>query len=140
MRKTAREVAFMLIYEGLFNKERDVEFSFDAFIAENEVFGNNALTSEDENYVKQLVCLYEANKEHIETIINNNIFGYEPERLYKIDMALLKLAVAEIYHYKTPSAIVVNEVLEISKKYSTEKSARFINGILGSILKENPVE
>ena len=55
-------------------------------------------------------------------------------------MALLSLAVAEIYHYKTPSAIVVNEVLEISKKYSTEKSAKFINGILGSILKENPVD
>ena len=71
MRKTAREVAFMLIYEGLFNKARDVEFSFDAFIAENEVFENNALTAEDESYIKQLVCLYEANKEHIETIINN---------------------------------------------------------------------
>ena len=55
-------------------------------------------------------------------------------------MALLDLAVTEIYHYKTAPAVDINEILEIAKKYSTEKSAKFINGILGSILKEYPVE
>ena len=73
-------------------------------------------------------------------MINNNLFGYEPDRIYKIDKALLCLAVTEIYHYKTPAPVVVNEILEISKKFSTEKSSKFINGILGAILKEYPIE
>ena len=144
MRKSAREVAFMLIYESLFNKERDVELSFDFFSkefeTEKDVFGENAIDIEDEDYVKQIICLFEANREQIETMIKNNIFGYETDRLYKVDMALLDLAVTEIYHYKTAPAVVINEILEIAKKYSTEKSAKFINGILGSILKEYPVE
>ena len=129
-----------MIYEGLFNKERDVERSFSLFENEEEILGDSKLTQDDEMFVKQLVCLYEANSEHIDAMIKNNLFGYEPERLFKVDMALLCLAVAEIYHYKTSPAIVVNEVVEISKKYSTEKSAKFINGILGSILKEYPID
>ncbi len=140
MRKIARELAFMLIYEGMFNKERDAEVSFDFFSKEKEILGDNALDLEDEVFVKQIVCLYDANKEHIETMINNNLFGYEPDRIYKIDKALLCLAVTEIYHYKTPAPVVVNEILEISKKFSTEKSSKFINGILGAILKEYPIE
>ncbi len=144
MRKSAREVAFMLIYESLFNKERDVELSFDSFSKEfacgNEIFGESALDIEDEVYVKQIVCLFEANREQIETLIKNNIFGYETDRVYKVDFALLDLAVTEIYHYHTAPAVVVNEILEIAKKYSTEKSAKFINGVLGAILKEYPVE
>lgn len=136
MRKIARELAFMLIYEGMFNEKRNTEISFDFFSNEKEILGDSSLDIEDEVYVKQIICLYDANKEHINTMINNNLFGYEPDRLYKIDKALLCLAVTEIYHYKTPAPIVVNEVVEISKKYSTEKSAKFINGILGAILKE----
>ena len=140
MRKIAREIAFMMIYEGMFNKETDVELSFNDFSTEKEIIGDNKLDLDDETFSKQLVCLYDANKEKIETMIKNNLFGYEPERVYKIDMALLCLAVAEIYYYKTPSNIVINEIIEIAKKYSTDKSSKFINGILGAIIKENPVE
>ncbi len=130
----------MLIYEGLFNRERDVELSFDFFSHEKEVLGENNLDLEDETYIKQMICLYDANATDVATKINNNLFGYEPGRVFKVDMALLYLAVTEIYHYHTPSAVVVNEVLELAKKYSTNKSAQFINGILGAILKEYPVE
>ena len=140
MRKIAREIAFMMIYEGMFNNETDVELSFNDFSTEKEIVGENKLDEADEVFSKQIVCLYEANKEHIETMIKNNLFGYEPERVYKIDKALLCLAITEIYFYKTPSNIVINETLKKKKKYSTEKSSKFINGILGAIIKENPIE
>lgn len=139
MRKTAREVAFKLIYEKLFNKESDVELSFD-IASDKEVIGENALDIEDEVYVRQILCLFEANKEEIDLLIKQNVFGYEPDRMFKIDMALLELSLTEIYRYKTSPEIVVNEVVEIAKKYSTEKSAKFINGILGSILKKYPIK
>lgn len=138
MRRTAREVAFKLIYEEMFNSERDVELSFDLAVEKGEE-GKAALDIEDEVYVKQIVCLFEANKQQIDQVIKENAFGYEPERLFKVDMALLQLALTEIYHYKTSPQVVVNEVVEIAKKYSTEKSAKFINGILGAVLKNNPV-
>ncbi len=137
MRKIAREVAFAIIYQSIFNKNDEYISSFDFLLQEKEILGEKKLDIEDEMYVKQIICLYEANREQIQTLVNNNIYGYEPERVYKIDMALLLLAVTEIYHYKTPKEIVINEILEIAKKYSTDKSAKFINGVLASIIKEN---
>ena len=136
MRKIAREIVFMLIYEEQFNKERNVEFSFDSLKNEQEILNENVLETDDESYIRTFIEAYENNKEEINNIVNKNLFGYEPSRVYKVDNALLFLAVAEIFYVKTPAPVVINEVVELAKKYSTEKSAKFINGILGSIIKE----
>lgn len=140
MRKIAREIAFMLIYEEQFNKERNVEFSFDLLKNEKEIIGESTLEIEDEKYIKEIINAYEDNKEKIVELIEKNLFGYEPSRVYKVDNALLYLAVTEIYYTKTPVAVAINESVELSKKYSTDKSAKFINGILGAIIKEYPPE
>jgi N utilization substance protein B len=140
MRRIAREIAFMLIYEEQFNKERNVEFSFDLLKNEEEILGENTLQIEDENYIKEVLNAYEDNKSKIIEVIEKNLFGYEPSRVYKVDNALLCLAVTEIYYTKIPAAVVINEAVELSKKYSTDKSAKFINGILGAIIKEYPPE
>src|SRR5574344_1747485 len=131
MRKIAREIAFMLIYEEQFNKNRDVEFSFDFLKNEKDIMGDNVLDIEDEKFVRDVIEQYENNKDK---------FGYEPNRVFKVDSALLYLAVTEIYYIKTPVAVVINEIVELSKKYSTDKSAKFINGILGAIIKNCPPE
>lgn len=140
MRKIAREIAFMLIYEEQFNKDRNVEFSFDFLKNESEIIGDAKLEIEDETFVKDIIDAYENNKESIIELVNKHLFGYEPNRLYKVDSALLYLAVTEIYYIKTPVAVIINEVIELAKKYSTEKSAKFINGILGAIIKEVPAK
>ena len=135
MRRTAREIAFMLIYEEQFNKNRDVEFSFNFLKTEQEILKNGSLEKDDEDYIDNILEKYICNKIEIEKILNENIYDYEPDRIYKVDRALLYLAIVEILYIKTSPAIVINEIIEIAKVYSTDKSAQFINGILGSIIK-----
>lgn len=131
MRKLAREIAFEVIFGSEFNEKFDVELSFVSAICDVD------LSDEDKKFAKDLIDLYFENKEEILKIISEKIEGYELNRVYKVDLALLKLALAEILFYKqTPNAVVVNEILELSKKYSTENSAKFLNGVLAGALKD----
>ena len=61
--------------------------------------------------------------------------GYSLDRVYKVDLALIYLAVSEIKYLDTPHQIVINEVVNLAKQFSTEKSSRFINGVLSAIVK-----
>ena len=62
--------------------------------------------------------------------------GYQISRVYKVDLALLIVAVYEIKNEKDiPTAVSINEALNLAKKYSTEKSAGFINGVLANFAK-----
>ena len=71
-------------------------------------------------------------------IIKNNTIGYELERIYKVDLAILVLAVYELkFSNSTPNSVVINEAVELSKKYSTDKSYSFINGVLAKVVKWN---
>lgn len=136
MRRKAREISFMLIYEEQFNKDRNVEFSFD-FLKSEKILEENSLDVDSELYIKNVLEYYTLNKENIDKILNDNVKDYEPDRIFKIDKALLYLGIVEIFYIKTSPAIVINEVIEISKKYSTDKSAKFINGVLGQIVKKS---
>lgn len=127
MRRDAREMAFKLIYESEFN-DVDVELSF---MSETEI----NLNEEDKAFAITLFDLYQHNKTEIENSIISKLNGYELNRVYKIDVALLKLALTEINFYKqTPTPVVINEILEIGKKYSTENSPNFLNGILRALV------
>ena len=66
--------------------------------------------------------------------ISSNLKGYTIDRLFKIDLSILILAVIELDYVKeTPKQVVINECVELAKKYSTEKSPKFINGFLASM-------
>lgn len=127
MRKQARELAFKLIFERLFVKN---SYTF------NEEFFSSLKQEEDKIFARQLVEKFIENKVSLEDLISKHLHGYELKRLYKVDLALMLLALTEIIYIKTPFQIVINEVIELSKSYSTNKSARFINGVLSSIIKE----
>lgn len=131
MRSQARELAFKLIFERLFVKEN---YTFD-----EEFF---ALLKKEENkeFSKQLVLKFEENKEKLTNLISSHLIGYEIDRVYKVDLAILYLACTELKYFETPSAIVVNEAVELAKKYSTLKSSKFVNGVLSSILKDTKVQ
>ncbi len=127
MRTQARELAFKLIFERLFVKK---EYTFD------EEFFSSLKKEEDRQFSKTLLEKFVENRETVEIAVSSHLHGYELERLYKVDLALLFLAVTEINYIKTPYQIVINEVVELSKIYSTDKSAGFINGVLSSIVKD----
>lgn len=74
----------------------------------------------------------------IDEKINSSSIGWDIDRLDKVDLAVLRLAVYEIIFDKNvPSKVAINEAIELAKEYSSEKSYRFINAILAKIQKEN---
>ena len=86
---------------------------------------------------ENIINVTNENYESILDVIKENTEGYDLERVYKVDLAILVLAVFElIYDKSTPQNVVINEAVELSKKYSTEKSYSFINGVLAKVVKE----
>lgn len=78
-----------------------------------------------------------SNKVSLDTLIKEHIFNWDFSRLAIIDKILLRMAVAELLYFDDiPPEVTLNEIIEISKIYSTERSGKFLNGILDAILKD----
>ena len=127
MRREAREIAFQIIFEKLFhsNSEFDDELS------------SSLKKEEDKNFANEIVTAFLSHRDQLEKLVEGKLVGYELGRVYKVDLALIYTALCEVKYLNTPLQVAINETLEIAKKYSTEKSAKFINGVLSSILKES---
>ena len=88
----------------------------------------------DLTYVKQALIGIENNKEAIDAIITENLHNWKLERVSKVNLSILRLATYELlYDEQVPRAVVINEALEITRRYSDEKSVSFINGVLDKI-------
>ncbi len=120
-----RELAFKTIYSKFFNpSEDDFEKIFDKADKESLEFTSDILKNFAEHY------------DEINEIISKNLKGYTVDRLFKIDLAILIVAVIELKYLKNPKEVVINEAVELAKKYSTDKSPKFINGLLADIVKQ----
>ena len=101
-------------------------------------FENNNITSEEaKKYIKDIVNGTSKNSEEILELIRNNLKkDWNLERISKVNLALLKLAIYEIQYKEIPFKVAINEAVELAKTYGEESSPVFINGILASIVKE----
>lgn len=128
-RKEAREQAFILIFEKSFREEPMEEIIADAF-----EYG--LITPED--YVETVANGVEAQKETIDARIAANLKGWSLNRLSKVALAALRLAVYEmLYMDDIPTGVSINEAVELTKKFATEDDAAYINGVLGTIARES---
>ena len=115
---------------------------YSSFYPQIELFcQNNEIDNEiTKKYIKDILDGVKENKEKIEGLISNNLKkGWSIDRISKIDLTLLKIAIYEMLEKKIHYKIVVNEVVELAKKYSEEQSPSFINGVLASIIKQNNI-
>ena len=62
--------------------------------------------------------------------------GLSADRIFKVDLAIMLVALYEIRFYNIPEAVAINEAVDIAKKYSTEKSANYVNGVLAGLVKK----
>lgn len=129
-RRSARDTAFRLLYEysinGGFNPAT-ADVMRDCF---DKGMNENAW-----NYVNDIIEIYEANSADIDSLIQKNSKGWNIGHMSKVDLAILRLGVCEIkYIEDIHSNITINECVELAKKYSTEKSSKFINGVLAGVL------
>ena len=88
----------------------------------------------DLTYVKQALIGVENNKEAIDKIIETNLHNWKIDRISKVNLSILRLATYELlYDDEVPRSVAINEALEITRRYSDEKSVGFINGVLDKI-------
>lgn len=97
--------------------------------------------SETKNYIKKLTKEYAEHHEEIDEEIKRHALGWDFNRLVKTDKDILRIAIAELLFVKeAPLKVVVDEAVELAKRYSTEDSASFINAILAKVIKEHELD
>ena len=130
-RSEIRELAFKLLYQIEIQKEINKE-DIELFFENNEI---NSIQAKE--YINDMVEGINKNLEEILDNISKNLKqDWKIERVSKVNLALLKLAIYEIKYKEVPYKVVINEVVELAKKYGEETSHLFVNGILASVVKE----
>lgn len=131
-KSTIRELTFKLLYSLEIQKsheEEDIELFFeDVELESNQV---------KEQIKEEINEIIKNNDNLIEQISNNLKADWKLERISKVNTALLKLAIYEMIYVKVPYKVVINEVVELAKKYGEDTSSSFINGVLATVVKEN---
>ena len=126
---TKRELAFCYIYSQEIqghNSKSQVKL----FLDSTEVEDGRA-----REYVKEIASGIKENDEEITNMISKNLkSGWTINRISTVDLALLKLAIYEIKYKQVPFKIIINEVVNMAKKYGEENSPSFINGVLAKIV------
>ena len=135
MRKDARKVAFSLIYEYFFTHQKE-NIDFEQFTQKEDtddtVF---ELDGADKSYITNLYDKVIQNFEEYKSKVVELSKGFREDRLYKVDLAILLMAVCEIDSKIVPIPIAINEAVNLAKIYSTDNSSGFINGILSEYVK-----
>lgn len=133
-RTEIRELTFELLYSLEIQKTEQNEYAeqIEMFLKEQEIDQEKVKT-----YITQTINGINENEEAILKLISQNLKEkWDISRISKVNITLLKLATYEIVYAKLPYKVVVNEVVEIAKKYGDENSPSFINGILANIIKQ----
>jgi len=133
-RHIAREVAFKIVFELAFQDE-DSEALFERFFeCQSEKLD---LSEEDKKYAQEVVAGIKENLPTIDDKIKSKLKDWNFDRISKVDIAILRLAIYEIcYRKDIPEKVSVNEAVEISKVFGEDSSSSFINGVLAEILKD----
>ena len=115
-------------------EELKLQFSDEADVELNESQLDEII---DTKYLNEMVKNFELNKSTIDELISKYAKNWTINRMAKVDLAILRLAVCEIlYVPNIPTKVSINEAIELAKLYCDDKSPKFINGILGSVVNE----
>ncbi|CEO12685.1 transcription antitermination factor NusB [Paraclostridium sordellii] len=115
-------------------EELKLQFSDEADVELNESQLDEII---DRKYLNEMVKNFELNKSTIDELISKYAKNWTINRMAKVDLAILRLAVCEIlYVLNMPTKVSINEAIELAKLYCDDKSPKFINGILGSVVNE----
>lgn len=132
-RRKSRAIAMELLYSDTINT-RNEEIN-DAFIDEFIDISDTKETL-DRSYITKISSIVVEKDEYLKAVIRNFLKEWTLERISKVNLAILKLAVAEIIFLDDiPERVSLNEALELSKIYSDEEATSFINGVLDKVLK-----
>ena len=128
-RRDAREIAMKLFYQ----KELAGEADIDAVLA---IETGYSISKRDTEYIEDVLKKSKENANEIDNYIKRFAKDWSFSRIARVDLSILRLAICEIlYCDDIPACVSINEGIELAKKYSGEKAGKFINGILGSLVR-----
>ena len=130
-RKDARENAFKVLFEISFSDGADVEETM-TLAAENMGY-------EFDDYCRGLINGVVSEKEHIDSVLNEFSAKWKTDRLSRVALCAAEIAVFEMDGGEVPPPVAVNEAVELVKKFDTEESAKYINGVLGGYVRSKNV-
>jgi N utilization substance protein B len=131
-RHTSRKIALSSLFCWLFNEpntEESMILSKDAMETENTEF--------DANLVNFLVEGVKKHSQEIDRIIEESAPEWPVEKIAKIDLIVLRLAVFEVlFGKKAPVKVAIDEAVELAKEFGNDTSHKFVNGVLGSVVEK----
>ena len=135
-RSTLREEVFRLLFQIEFYPEQEIGRQADLYMGElEELFTEEELLSIRGRFESILL-----KKTDIDELLNNKTSGWSTDRMGKTELAILRLAVYEIrFDNDIPTAVAINEAVELAKKYGQEESAPFVNGVLAHFADNNSI-
>lgn len=131
-RTEAREKIMIILYQiDLYDKDK-IPYDLESVFHENLEIDNK--------FVRDIVGGVLEHKDNIDKIIGKYLENWDLDRLGKTDRAILRLSTYEMLYYNTPKVVVINEAVELAKKYSDEKIAKLINAVLDKIRDNEEVD
>lgn len=129
-RKEARELCMQLVYEMIIKNE----FSLAGY---HHFLEDTPESPDQDGYIRQVLSSVIERHDEVDQMIRAYAIDWQMERIARVDLAILRVSLAELLDVKdVPSYVSVNEAIEMAKKFSTENSSAFVNGILGTYLKD----
>ncbi|GAA0121321.1 MAG: transcription antitermination factor NusB [Clostridium argentinense] len=131
-RKKSREIAMKLLFEMSINKE-----SYSDIVESFKENTDIKLDDVDFGYIIRILKTVNENITLIDETIEKNLIKWTLNRLSKMNLAILRIAICEIlFEDDIPEKVSVNEAIELAKKYGEDNASSFINGVLNSIIKD----
>lgn len=126
-RRELREQIFKLLFRVEFNTENEMPEQCTLFFEDEE----NAASEKDVAYIQQKYEKIAAKLAEIDKMINETAKGWSTDRMGKVDLTIIRLAVYEIrFDEEVPTGVAINEAVELAKKFGQDGSAGFVNGVL----------
>ena len=130
-RRKSRELAMQMLFQGDLGKQTAEQVGKTFWLAREES------DADTRGFAEDLYRVATVRSEEIDALIVSHLVNWRLERMPGVDRNVLRLAAAEMLGFKgTPFPIVINEALEIARRYSAPESVSFLNGVLDAMAKE----
>lgn len=124
-RTEAREKIMIILYQIDLYVKDNIPYDLENVFHEN--------LEMDNKFVRDVVNGVLENRENIDKVITKYLDNWDLDRLGKTDRAILRLSTYEMLYYSTPKIVVINEAVELAKKYSDDKVVKLINAVLDKV-------
>lgn len=126
-RRTLREQVFKLLFRIEFNNQEEMQQQCSYFFEDSD----NQILEDDMDYIQYKFNMIMDHLSEIDRLINEKAKGWSTQRMGKVDLTIIRLAVYEIlYDEDVPTNVAINEAVELAKKFGQDESYGFVNGIL----------